>query len=356
MGFSHPLRIALARMDKRPASGSIRLPMTHRILSHWRVLALALWALSPLAHAAPPPGRVVHVGFLSSGAGSNTSSSGEFVGIRKALADAGYAEGRNLVLDVRWMQGTPQNAPALATELVALKPDVIIGSTTPAVAALQKATSAIPIVMLWVSDPVGSGFVASLAHPGGMVTGASDFQVQLFAKWVETAQALAPAHHVGILASPANPRHAVEGKLLEDAARHQNLVPVTYQAQDAAQVRTAFARAAKDGVRMMLVLGGAPFNSMRGALSESTLRYRVGTACAQRAWVVAGCLSSYSVKTSALYRDVATYVDRIVNGQSPANLPVSQPREFELTINGKVADALGLTIPEDVRISAEVID
>ena len=279
-----------------------------------------------------------------------------FKGIRDALAARGYTEGSNLVLESRSIQGRPENASSSAAELARLKLDLVIGSTTPVVAALQTAMPTTPIVMLWVSDPVGAGFARNLARPGGRITGISDQQEDLLGKVLELAGTLAPARKIGVLLSDTNPFHQQNLTVLRAYAAASRITATPFAANDEKQIDAAFLRAAAEGMKMMVIFGGPPFNSMRPTVAAAGLRRRIGTATMQRDYVESGALFSYGPLPGSLYRPIADYVDRILNGEAPGDLAILQPQELELTINGTTATRLGIAIPPALRLSAEVIE
>ena len=299
---------------------------------------------APLAVGAQQA-KVHRVGFLSQ---SSPPPPGSKPGVfTRTLHDLGYVEGRNLVLEFRWAEGQNARFPGLAAELVALKPEVIVADSTPGAIAAQHATTVIPIVMVNVSDPVGTGIVASLAKPGGNVTGATDFGMAMAVKNVELMHELVPkATRIAVLLSD-NPVHPLQLKLVQDAAKSIGLTALPTMVKTEADLDTAFASMVREKAGAAMWLGGAPFStpSQTDQLVESAAKAKVPMLYSSRAPVDRGGLMSYAPTYEERYGKAAIFVDRILKGAKPADLPVEQPTKFELVINLKTAKALGLTIP-----------
>jgi putative tryptophan/tyrosine transport system substrate-binding protein len=322
------------------------------------IFAIGLLA-APLA-AEAQDSKVYRVGLLLQGQPPTSpppswaSRPGSF---RKTLYDLGYIEGRNLILDVRWAEGRAERFPSLIAELVALKPDVIVVPTTPGTIAAMRATATIPIVMVNPSDPVGSGLVTSLARPGGNVTGVTDFGIELSEKAVDLMRTIVPkVTRVAVLMSD-NPVHPFQFKAIQDAAKSIGLTVLPTTANSPEELETAFASMAKNNARALIVLGDAAISSERARerLVELAAKTKLPTMFPSRWYVEAGGLLSYSVNFSNLYGLAATYVDKILKGAKPADLPVQQPTAFELVINLQTAKALGLTIPQSLLLRAEQV-
>jgi putative tryptophan/tyrosine transport system substrate-binding protein len=275
----------------------------------------------------------------------------------RALRDLGYIEGRNIVLDRRWAEGESERFSTLARELVALKPDAIVAETTPAAIAAKRATATIPIVMVWPSDPVDSGLVASLARPGGNVTGASSLQTELQGKGVELLHAVVPkATRMAVLVSD-NPVHPSQLKTIQDAARGFGLTILPTMVRSSEDFEEAFRSMAKQKAGALIVLGGIPFASpaQRDKLVELAAKTKLPAMYRNRWWVDVGGLMSYGVSPSKIWSLAASYVDKILKGAKPSELPVQQPSQFELVINLKTAKALGLTVPQTVLLRADQV-
>ena len=261
---------------------------------------------------------------------------------RKELRDRGYTEGQNLAIDLRWAEGHSERLPALAAELVSLKPDVVMVFTTDGATAAKQATTKIPIVMVQVSDPVGSGLIASFAHPGGNVTGVTDYGVDLTAKKMELIRAIAPkATRIGILMSDS-PIHPLQVKGVEGAARSVGLtvVPVMDRSND--ELEEAFASLAREGAGAVIALGerSAGFSTTENCRACREVRNADSVpdsgVCGTRRsrWELMG------PNLPATYKLSVRYVDKILKGAKPADLPVEQPPMFELVINLKTAKTL----------------
>ena len=276
-------------------------------------------------------------------------------GLRMPLRDLGYIAGRNIVFLTRGAEGKNERFPGLAVELVALKPNVIVADTTPAVIAAMRATATIPIVMANVSDPVGSGLVASLARPGGNVTGVTDFGTELAVKEMDLLHTAFPAvTRVAVLMSD-NPVHPSELNTVQEAAKRIGLTILPTMSRSIEVADEAFASMAKDKAGALIWLGGAPFSTeaQRDKLIDLAAKARLPALYPSRSFVEAGGLLSYGPDPVDKRRQTAAYVDKILKGTKPADLPVQQPIEFELVINLKTAKALGLTIPPSVLLRAD---
>jgi putative tryptophan/tyrosine transport system substrate-binding protein len=310
------------------------------------VLALGL-VLAPIAGEAQQV-KVYRVGTLNQGSppapGSQPGS------LTTALRDLGYIEGRNIVVDRRWAEGKNERYSSLGTELVALKPDVIVADTTPAVIAAKRATATIPIVMVHVSDPVGSGLVESLAHPGGNVTGVTSLENELGVKSVELLHAVVPkATRMAVLMSDS-PAHSSQLKTIQGAGRSFGLTVLPSIVRSLEKFEEAFASMTKQNAHALIVFAGPPFSTpaQRDKLVELAAKAKLPAVYQSRWFVDAGGLLSYGSNPWKRWSLAATYVDKILKGAKPADLPVQQPTEFELVINVKTAKALGLTIPPSV--------
>jgi putative ABC transport system substrate-binding protein len=278
--------------------------------------------------------------------------------LTRTLRDAGYIEGRNIVFDWRWAEGKNERFSSLAAELVALKPDVIVADTTPGTIAAKRATATIPIVMIGPADPVGSGLVTSLARPGGNVTGVSSLENELHVKGVELLHAVVPtATRMAVLMSD-NPVHPSQLNVIQGAAKSFGLTVLPTMVRSSEDFEEAFGAMAKQKAGALIVLGGTTVSPpvQRDKLVELAAKTKLPAKYPTRWWVDAGGLLSYGVNSVKNWSIAATYVDKILKGAKPTDLPVQQPREFELVINLKTAKALGLTIPQTVLVqSTQVI-
>jgi putative ABC transport system substrate-binding protein len=276
----------------------------------------------------------------------------------QGLHDLGYEDGRTISIDYLSANGRAERFPALAAECLRLKADVIVVSTTPAAQAAKNATRTIPIVMLPLGDPVGTGLVDSLARPGGNVTGLSQMAPALAAKRLELLKQVVPrTSRVLVLSYPLDPIAALQIKELRTAAR---LLGVTLHVRDirtADDFPAAFDAGAKDSADGLLTTIESIFAANRARVIELAAQHRLPAVYHLRLFVEAGGLMAYAASRPDLYARAAAYVDRILKGAKPADLPVEQPTKFELVINAKTARALGLTVPQSLLLRADqVID
>lgn len=303
---------------------------------------------APLADA-QPAGKAPRVAYLSS------SSAGSVEAFRQGLRELGYVEGRNILLEYRWANGQFDRLPALAAELVGLRVNVIVASNTPAALAAKNATSTIPIILVTSGDPVGSGLVASLARPGGNVTGLSLMPtLAISGKQLELLKEAFPTvTHVAVLANPANPPTAGLLKEIERAARSLEVRLRIIQVRESKEFGDAFATMKNEHVPALLVIADPLVADNRDRIVAFAAANRLPASYPYRSFADAGGLMSYGADLSDLQRRAATYVDRILKGAKPAELPIEQPAKFELVVNLKTAKALGLTIPQSLLLRAD---
>jgi putative ABC transport system substrate-binding protein len=268
----------------------------------------------------------------------------------------GYIEGQNVVLESRGAAGQYERFPALAAELVRLPVDVLLAGGTPAALAAKDATTTLPIVIAGVGDPVGSGLVASLARPGGNVTGVSVLQPEVVGKQVEFLKAVIPTiSRVAVLWNPAKAGHALNVREAEVAAQAVGVQPHLVEARGPEAFDRAFTAMSSAHAGALLVLGDPMFHQHLKQLAEIAATSRLPTVHNDREYVEAGGLLCYGASHPAMYRRVATYVDKILKGAKPGDLPVEQPTKFELVINLKTAQALGLTMPPSLLLLADEV-
>ena len=269
-------------------------------------------------------------------------------------ASAAYGEGRNLSIEVRWPQGTFEHDPSPVAELVNSNVDVIVVWGTPAMIAVRHATSTIPIVMVGVGDPVGSGLIASLARPGGNITGLTNITVDLSAKLMELFAELVPGmKRVGVVQNPNNPVVTVVLRETEDAVRKLNMQVEVVDAQTPDEFERAFAQLRAKSADGVVLLANATVNEHSRRIAELAQSARLPTAFQRRENVDAGGLLSYGPDLNNLFRQAAFYVDRILKGEKPAELPVMQPTKVELVINLRTAKTLGLDVPLIMQMTAD---
>ena len=277
---------------------------------------------------------------------------------RQGLHDLGYVEGQNLVMEIRYAAGSEERLRDLAAELVQLKVDVIVAPGAAASRAAQHATRTIPIVMAGTFDPVGEGFVASLAKPGGNITGLSYLGDELRGKRLELLKETVPqSTRIAVLGYPGWPGYASVLNHLTVAARTLGLHLHVVEVHSADQLDHAFAVMTGAGAEAVLVMEDALLlNSQRGqVVAALAATHRLPMMYAWREWVVAGCLMSYGPNSVDTWRRVATYVDKILKGVKPSDLPVEQPMKYDLVLNLKTAKALGITIPPTILFQADEV-
>ena len=315
------------------------------------ILLVSLLAV-PLAAAAPPSGQVYRIGILS----TDPPLAPLWEALLDGLRERGYSEGRNLVFERRFSEGKAERFPELAAELVRLRVDCIIVPTTPAALAAKHATQTIPIVMTTAIDPVGAGLVASLARPGGNVTGNAILYPELSTKRLEILKDVVPGlSRVVVLWNAANPANASVWQETQAAAGALGLLLHSQDVRGAQDFEGAFARTAQVHPDALLVLDDAFINMHRQRIAEFATQQHLPSVFAARESVVAGGLMSYGPSLPDLFRRAATYVDKILKGAKPGDLPVEQPTKFELVINLKTAKALGLTIPPTLLFQADEV-
>jgi len=320
------------------------------------VIAGSLLA-APLAAEAQQAAKAPRIGFLGFNLATNPHLHEAF---RQGLRDLGYVEGRNLVIEYRDAEGKYERLPALAAELVALKVDVIVtGGGTNAALAAKQATKTIPIVFASAGDPVTDGLVTSLARPGGNVTGSSILAPELVGKCLEQLkQALPRVSRVAVLWEPGAMDERTEKDMLkrvEVAARALGVRLQFFEARGAADIDRAFSEMTRARAGALTVLPSAMFFNERRRLVDLAVKNRLPAGYTQREFVDTGGLMSYGPSLADFFRHAATYVDKILKGAKPADLPVEQPTKFELVINLKTAKALGLTIPPSLLQRADEV-
>jgi putative ABC transport system substrate-binding protein len=277
--------------------------------------------------------------------------------LRQELGGLGWVESQNVVIEYRFAEGRHDRLPQLAAELVRSKADVIAAGPTPPALAAKQATRTIPIVMMAVGNPVEQGLVASLAHPGGNVTGVSfSPDLEIFGKGLEFLKEIAPkVRRVAALSNPANPASALGVCDATTAARSLGLQLRVMETRGPNAFDGAFATMAKDRVEALLVLTDPLFILHRAQLADLAAQHRLASVYAVKESVEAGGLMSYGPSLMAAYRRAAVFIDKILKGAKPADLPVEQPTKFELAINLKTAKALGLTIPPSLLARADQV-
>jgi putative ABC transport system substrate-binding protein len=311
---------------------------------------------APLAAEAQQAAKIARIGYLATNLAGAPHLPEAF---RQGLRDLGYVEGRNVVIEYRDAEGKFERLPALAAELVALKVDVIVAPTTPAALAAKQATRTLPIVFTVAADPVTSGLVTSLARPGGNVTGSSILTPELVGKWLELLkQAVPGVSRVAVLWHPGGFPERTEKDMLkaaEVAGRALGVQLQLVEARGPEDFDRAFSDMTRTRAGALTVLATTMLLIDRRRLVELAAKNRLPAVYPFREFVDAGGLMAYGPNVADLYRRAATYVDKILKGAKPADLPVEQPTKFELVINVKTARALGLTIPQSLLLRADEV-
>ena len=309
---------------------------------------------APLAVDAQQPGKVARIGVLSQG----SSISGPHIreAFRQGLRDLGYAEGQNIVIEYRYAEGKAERLPDLAAELLRLKVDVIVSGGTLAPLAAKHATGTIPIVMSAAGDPVGTGLVPSLAKPGGNVTGLSNFSADLTAKRLQLLKEILPGvSRVAVLWNGANPIAALLMRETEAAARALGLQVQSLEVRGPDEFENALPAAVSGGAGALFVVDDPLVFIARLRIADFAARNRLPMTAIYREFAEAGGLMTFGANLADLNRRAAIYVDKILKGAKPADLPVEQPTKFDLVINLKTAKALGLTIPQSLLVRADEV-
>ena len=306
--------------------------------------------------AAQPHEKVPRVGYLAPGSSSDPARLRRFEAFRQGLRELGYVDGRNISLESRWAEGKYDRYPTLLADLVRLKVQVIVAVGGNATQAAQQATRTIPIVMSVVLDPLGSGLVSSLARPGGNVTGLSLMAPDLVGKQFEVLrQAVPEGPRVALLWNPANPASAGWLREAEAAARTLGVRLHAVGARGPEEITAAFAAMTTARASALVVLNDGMLMAQRTQIAELAAKAHLPSISGNREFTEAGVLIGYGADALDLERRAATYVDKILKGAKPGDLPVEQPTKFELVINLKTAKALGLTIPHSLLQRADMV-
>ena len=321
------------------------------------VLMLMVGALAvPLASFAQQPAKIARIGFLHS-ASSEGVGDVHLRAFRDGLRELGYVEGKNLQLELRWGEGKLERLPALAAELVVAKVDIIVAVTSPSVAAARQATRTIPIVMPLSSDPVGNGLVASLAHPGGNITGLSQMAPELGEKRIQLLKEMFPkvSHAMAVLWNPAYIGMRARFEQAQVAAPAVGLTVRSLEVRDIRELDAAFQAILREHPEALLLLVDPFTISQRRRIVEFAAEQRLPAIYESGDFVEVGGLISYGPNISDQFRRAAAYVDKILRGAKPADLPIEQPTKFELEINMSAAKALGIKFPDSILLRADKV-
>ena len=311
--------------------------------------------LGSLAAQAQQTGNVYRIGFLGN---STAALEANLVGpFREGLRDLGYVEGRNVLIEYRWAEGKYDRFPALIGELLALKVAVIVTAGTPATLAVKKATTSVPLVMSAVGDPVGTGIVPSLSHPGGNITGLTAISTEIDAKRLELLREVVPSvSYIALLWNAASPLQVLAEKQVQAAAQVLRMRVLSLGVKTEEEIKSALAVMARERPDALLVLADRLLLHHRALIMDFATRHRLPGVHAYRELVEVGGLMSYGPSYADMHRRAAYFVDRILKGAKAGDLPVERPAKFDLVINMKAAKAFGLTIPQSVLLRAtEVI-
>ena len=333
-----------SRSQKYPAS------QRRRILLRSALVGVAL--AGPLASLAQQRPKVWRIGFLA----ADSSSSRVYEGFRQGMRELGYVEGRNFTIQWRFADGAYERLPGFATEFARSKVDLIVAGTTLSVQSARQATRTIPIVMVAVPDPVGEGFATSLSRPGGNITGLSNIVTEVSAKHLELLSAAVPKlSRVAVLINPLNPSDALILEQISGAAYSTRVKVSAIEASTAKQLEAGFDAMIRARVQGLIVAADPYFEVQRVQIANLAIKNRVPTIFSNREMTEAGGLMSYGQDLTEHYRRAATYVDKILKGAKPGELPVEQPTVLELVINRTTAKALGLTVPRELALRADKV-
>jgi putative tryptophan/tyrosine transport system substrate-binding protein len=296
--------------------------------------------------------KVPRIGYLSGvDAVTHSNRSEPF---RQAMHELGYIEGRNLVIEYRYAEGKLDRLPKLAAELVRLKVDVIVSTAPPPTRAAKAATASIPIVMAFDDDPVGNGFVVSLARPGGNITGLSSLSADVSGKQLELLKEVVPGlTRVAVLGTSSIPQYAQLAKEIERAANGLGVRVLYMDVLTAKDIEAVFRAATNERAEAMMVLGSPFLNSHRKQITELAIKNRLPATYSRPDYVEVGGLMTYAASIADLFRRAAVYVDKILKGTKPGDIPIEQPTKFEFIVNLKAAKQIGLTIPPNVLARAD---
>jgi putative tryptophan/tyrosine transport system substrate-binding protein len=315
--------------------------------------AAAAW---PLAASGQQPERMRRIGVLMYGDENDYDYKARLLGFMQSLAQSGWADGRNLLVDVRWTAANLDLVRRYAKELVALKPDVLVATSTPVTAAFQYETPAIPVVFVGISDPVGAGFVANLAHPSGNLTGFINIEAGMGGKWLELLNEIAPGiQRAAIMFSPDTTTAAYYMPSFEAAARSLGVTSVAAPVRSDADIETAITMLGREPGGSLILPPDGFTTAHRGLIISLAEQAHVPFVAAVASLAREGGLLSYGPDSADIYRRAASYVDRILRGTKPAELPVQVPVKFEMIVNAKTAKALGLRLPQSILLRADEV-
>lgn len=314
-------------------------------------------ALSPRAVRAqskPAPGKAWRVGYFYFGSRQSAMNTGRYPLFIQGMRDLGYVEGKNLVIEARFADGISERLPGLATELVQLKVDVVVATGVPVYHALQKVTRTIPVVITVAADPVGEGFAASLARPGGNFTGLASGNVELFPKQIELLKIAMPKlSRIAVLWNPGNDAHPVRLKQLQAIAQKAGIQALGVGGRTPDDIERGFATMTRERAEAVIALNDTFFIQQLRQIAELSTRHKLPSLFGAIEYAEAGGLIGYGQNVTDNFRRAATYVDKILKGAKPGDLPIEQPTQLSLVINRRTAKAIGLTIPQELVLRAD---
>lgn len=315
---------------------------------------ILLLAAAPVASLAQQHRKVWRIGFFYYGSQQSSAETGRYEAFIQGMRELGYVEGRNFVIEARFAGGRIESMPAVAAELVRSKVDVIVATGTPVYRVLQQANVTIPVVMTVTANPVGDGFAASLARPGGNFTGDSAAMADLSAKHVELLKAVRPKlSRIAVLSHPGNQGHPPQVTNVQAAAAGAGVAVLVVPAATEGEIERGFAAMAADGAQAAIVLPDTFYVQQARQITQLAIKHRIAAIFGAREYAEVGGLMSYGPDFRDSFRRAARYVDGILKGAKPAELPIEQPSRVELTINLRTAKALGITIPPAVLVRAD---
>ncbi len=331
------------------------MPVKPRKASALLVLTLGIALLVPLSSSGQPPVRGPRIGYLTLAPLSDPPSP-ERAAFLQGLKELGYFEGKTIAIEYRSAEGNVEMLPDAAAELVERNVDLIVAAGTVACLAVKNATRTIPIVMMFVSEPVANGLISSLAKPGGNVTGLSIIQTQLDVKRLELLKETVPSvSRVAVLWTSVHPAHTLELKAIQRVAPALGITLLSFEVTRVDDLMNAFSVMAKERPDAIFTLWDFRTLAYRELIAEFAAKNRLPTSFPLREYVNAGGLMSYAPNPSELFRRTASFVDKILKGAKPSDLPVEQPTKFELVVNLKTAQALGVSIPQSVLLRSETV-